>query len=75
LVLLETNISEDVKVKADENMLNTILRNLIQNGIKFSNEGGKVLINAEKENNYIKWDLSPVFPYEKMVETLKLNIV
>jgi len=53
-VLLETNISEDIKVKADENMLNTIFRNLIQNGIKFSNEGGKVLINAEKENNYIK---------------------
>ncbi|MDH7603667.1 MAG: tetratricopeptide repeat-containing sensor histidine kinase [Melioribacter sp.] len=53
-ILLETNVPEDIIVKADENMLNTILRNLIQNGIKFTNEGGKVLINAERENKYVK---------------------
>lgn len=35
-------------------MLNTILRNLIQNSIKFTNEGGKVLVHADKLNNYVK---------------------
>ncbi len=53
-ILLEANVPEDIIVKADENMLNTILRNLIQNGIKFTNEGGKVLINAERENKFVK---------------------
>jgi signal transduction histidine kinase len=33
-------------VTADENMLNSILRNLLTNAIKFSNRGEKVFVNA-----------------------------
>lgn len=53
-VTLETSLSEGIKVLADENMLNTIFRNLIQNGIKFSNKGGKVFVSAQRENNFVK---------------------
>lgn len=53
-ISLEISFYEGVKVMADENMLNTILRNLIQNGIKFSNKGGKVYVNAQRENKFVK---------------------
>lgn len=45
---LETVISEDLpEVKADEDMLSTILRNLISNAIKFTPRNGTVTIKAE----------------------------
>ncbi|MCD4736378.1 MAG: tetratricopeptide repeat protein, partial [Bacteroidales bacterium] len=41
-------------VFADRNMINTVLRNLIYNALKFTPENGKVKVTAEKQNgNYI----------------------
>ncbi len=37
---------EDLNVFADINMLKTVLRNLLSNAIKFTNNGGKIDINA-----------------------------
>jgi len=38
----------DIKVFADKNMLNTILRNLVSNSIKFTNINGQIDVYAEK---------------------------
>ena len=53
-ISLRNEIPEDIFVKADKNMLLTILRNLISNAIKFTNKGGGIIINASSminENN------------------------
>ena len=42
--------SEQISVFADINMLNTILRNLISNAIKFTNNGGTVTIIAQQSD-------------------------
>ena len=44
----------NVFVKADENMLNTILRNLISNAIKFTNQLGEVRIESEVKKDFIE---------------------
>ena len=44
---------EVVDVYADEQMLQTIIRNLISNAIKFSNSGGHVKVLIEKDNSNI----------------------
>ncbi len=49
-----SNIPENIIVFADENMLNTVLRNLISNGIKFTNEDGQVSINCKANKNFIE---------------------
>lgn len=46
-ISLINNIEKNVFVDADHNMLNTILRNLISNGIKFTKPGGFVKIYTE----------------------------
>ena len=45
-IQIQNNISGDIFCHADVNMLNSILRNLIQNSIKFTNPGGFISIDA-----------------------------
>jgi len=45
-ITLKNSISMDVVINADENMLKTILRNLIGNAVKFSENGGSVEVFA-----------------------------
>ena len=46
-VLIQNNINQSICVLAVPNMLQTILRNLISNAIKFSKPGSKVAIEAD----------------------------
>lgn len=41
-IVVECNIAEEVSVFADENMISSIIRNLVSNAIKFTNQEGKV---------------------------------
>ncbi|MCX6175300.1 MAG: PAS domain S-box protein [Ignavibacteriales bacterium] len=51
---INSNIPEDISVLADEDMLNTIIRNLLTNALKFTEKGGKVEIIAVKQNGFIE---------------------
>ena len=42
---------ERVEVRADIDMIKTVIRNLISNAIKFSNEGSEVLVSLKEEDN------------------------
>lgn len=44
--------NENLTVFADPNMLNTIIRNLITNAIKFTNDNGKVTVKCEKNAKF-----------------------
>lgn len=46
--------TDDVEISADRNMLMTILRNLISNAIKFTNNGGLVEISAKKHPGHVE---------------------
>jgi len=46
-VTLETQVSEDCRIRADRTRLNQALANLLDNAIKFSGEGGRVRIGLE----------------------------
>lgn len=55
---LKTDIAGTLKVKADTHMLNTILRNLISNAIKYSYNGGEVQISAVPEDGMVNVSVS-----------------
>ncbi len=39
-----------IKVFADYNMMHTILRNILNNAVKFTEKGGKVIVSSKKDN-------------------------
>lgn len=46
--------SSEVLVEADKNMIELVLRNLINNSIKFSKRDGEIVLKAEHENDLVK---------------------
>jgi signal transduction histidine kinase len=52
-IKIENYIHDGIIVSADRNILDTVLRNLVDNAIKFTNSGGKVSIYAERNDNNV----------------------
>ncbi len=50
-IFINTSQIENCFVYADRNMMQTIIRNLLTNAIKFTHPGGKVEVRAEKSAN------------------------
>jgi PAS domain S-box-containing protein len=46
----QIDVEMNYKINADNFMLETVLRNLISNAIKFSNNGGKIVVEAKQKN-------------------------
>ncbi|MBN2807201.1 MAG: PAS domain S-box protein [Prolixibacteraceae bacterium] len=53
-IALDVNADHELKVFADETMIETVLRNLLSNAIKFSNEKSTVSIEAQKTGHTIR---------------------
>ncbi len=51
-ISLESDIPKELVVRADKNMLYTIIRNLLSNAIKFTQEGGKVTLKTLDERGF-----------------------
>lgn len=52
-ISLVDNINDELMVVADKSMTNTIIQNLVANGIKFTNIGGKIQVNFELKENKV----------------------
>ena len=52
-ISITREIPPDLTIIADKAMINTVLRNLISNAIKFTNPGGKVVISAAENENEV----------------------
>jgi len=52
-IQLKSEITENIQVYADINMLTTILRNLLSNAIKFTHNNGEIKINAFKKSDFV----------------------
>lgn len=50
-IIIEKKIPQNAIVFGDKDMINTVLRNLISNSIKFSQKGGKITISITEEKN------------------------
>lgn len=52
-IRLELDLSEEIMVTVDKNMMELILRNLISNAIKFSDAGSGVRISTQVEESWV----------------------
>lgn len=72
-ITLETNLCpEKLMVRGDRNMLVSTMQNLITNGIKFTPQRGKVIIETEDQESYIQVNIIDhgVGMTEKQIENL-----
>jgi len=53
-IKLKNNITNDYFVQADKLRLEELLTNILENSIKYNNNGGEIIINAEKEKDFVK---------------------
>src|SRR5664280_2508512 len=53
-IQLKNSITDNLTIVADKNMIKTILRNLISNGIKFTHKNGKVEVKTFVKNNHLE---------------------
>lgn len=45
--------ADEIIISLDEDLINTVVRNLISNAIKFTNLGGEVIVSSKKETNEV----------------------
>lgn len=57
-VALSIDTPENCMIYADRQMISTVVRNLLNNAVKFSNPGGTVKITSTQENAHIKISIS-----------------
>ncbi|MCK9424733.1 MAG: PAS domain S-box protein [Ignavibacteriaceae bacterium] len=50
-IIISNEVPGSVKVDADERMVNTVLRNLISNSVKFTKRDGKITVRAKTTDN------------------------
>jgi two-component system sensor histidine kinase/response regulator len=53
-IKLENKVPKDIFVRADSLMLRSIVQNLVTNAIKYTPQGGSVIINAKPEGKMIR---------------------
>ncbi|MCD4746164.1 MAG: hypothetical protein K8R58_07680 [Bacteroidales bacterium] len=46
--------SNNLKINADKNMIIAVLRNLISNAVKFTDNDGRITIKSEKKDDYVE---------------------
>jgi signal transduction histidine kinase len=52
-ITVKCSASENISVFADIDMLKTIMRNLVSNAIKFTNNGGSIIIDAKEISGHV----------------------
>ena len=52
-ILISFTVADDISVFADENMLGGVLRNLLNNAVKFTAKGGVIIISARINSDHL----------------------
>ena len=69
---IENYITDNIRVFADHNMIDTVVRNLLSNAIKFCNVGDKIIFDAQVTADHVVFAIRDTGP--GMSDTDKANL-
>ncbi|MFH0736666.1 MAG: PAS domain-containing sensor histidine kinase [bacterium] len=84
-IFLNSMVKRDILVFADSNMIDTVIRNLVSNALKFTPQNGSITISAIQKENFIEvsiidtgngikeTNLNKLFKIDEHVTTLGTN--
>jgi len=76
-ITIEENINKSITILADKDMLQLVIRNLVNNAVKFTEEGGQINIEAKIEGKICLSAISVTgrgIPYEMQKELFSLGV-
>ncbi len=76
-VLLKTSVQEGMGVYADYNMVNTVIRNLVSNALKFTSTDGIIEISAQNRNDHFEISVSDTgagIPAEDLAKLFRIDV-
>jgi len=57
-IVLENNVPSEIVIYADEEMITTVVRNLVSNAIKFTKNGGSISVSAKQTDGSVVTEIS-----------------
>lgn len=57
-IYIKNNVDETINAVFDYNMINTVIRNLINNSIKYTNKNGEIIISVLENNDSVEVSVS-----------------
>lgn len=54
---LKCSVSNDILIHVDKNMISTVIRNIISNAVKFTDENGDISVTVNAESNYVNFEI------------------
>ncbi len=57
-ITVKSNLSEEIYIYADKNLILQVFNNLLSNAIKFTKENGKIEISAKRSDNFKAYEFS-----------------
>jgi two-component system, sensor histidine kinase and response regulator len=57
-ITVDISVPEEVTITTDNDLLNTVLRNLLANALKFTHEGGHIVIGATIKESFVEISVS-----------------
>jgi len=53
-ISVNTDIAEDITVFADKNIIATVIRNIVNNAVKFTHQNGEIIVSAVKDGKFVR---------------------
>ncbi len=57
-IFLKKTLPSDIQLVADKNMINTVIRNLISNAVKYTPDNGKITVSAKIRQGYLEYSVA-----------------
>jgi two-component system, sensor histidine kinase and response regulator len=74
---LDSSVAEELSVYVDKNMIDTVVRNLVSNALKFTHAGGRIEISAEQDEDFVEVAVSDTgtgIPEEDLPRLFRIDV-